>query len=61
MMWVSTHWKSDGTDVSVLLEDMSRNNFFPRFEYHMFYILYLFVTYLLTPSYNKQVYCYNYV
>jgi hypothetical protein len=40
--------QSDGTSVSVLVEDMSRNKYFPRFEYHMFYVLYPFVTYLLT-------------
>jgi hypothetical protein len=35
--------------VSMLVEDMSRNKcFFFRFEYHMFYVLYPFVTYLLT-------------
>jgi hypothetical protein len=27
---------------------MSRNIFFSKFEYHMFYVLYSFVTYLLT-------------
>jgi hypothetical protein len=26
-------------------------NVFTRFEYHMFYVLYPFMTYLLTPSY----------
>jgi hypothetical protein len=40
--------ESDGTSGSMLVEDMSINNFFPRFEYHMFYVLYPFVTYLLT-------------
>jgi hypothetical protein len=29
-------------------------NVFPKFEYHKFYFLYSFVTYLLTPSYSHQ-------
>jgi hypothetical protein len=34
--------QSDGTSVAVLLDDMSRNNFFFfSFEYHTFYVLYL--------------------
>jgi hypothetical protein len=38
-----------GTSVSVLVEDMARNKcFIPGFEFHMFYVLYPFVTYLLT-------------
>jgi hypothetical protein len=39
----SVHWFSDGTGVSVLVEDMSRNKvfFFSRFEYHMFYGFYI--------------------
>jgi hypothetical protein len=47
---VSTQWSNDGTSVSMLVEDMSRNKcfFFSRFEYHMFYVLDPFVTYLLT-------------
>jgi hypothetical protein len=48
VLCVSTHWQSDGTSVSVLVEDMSRNKCFFRFEYHVFYVLYQFVTYLLT-------------
>jgi hypothetical protein len=32
----------------MLMEDMSRNNCFRRLEYHMFYVLYPFMTYLLT-------------
>jgi hypothetical protein len=37
------------TSVSRFVEDMSRNKcFLSGFEYHMFYVLYLFVTYLLT-------------
>jgi hypothetical protein len=48
VLQVSTLWKSDGTSVSVLVEDVSRNKcFFPRFEYHMIYVLYPFVTCLL--------------
>jgi hypothetical protein len=51
----STHWQSDGTIVSMLLEDMSRNNFFSRQEYHMFCVSYAFVTYLLTlPRINQK-------
>jgi hypothetical protein len=30
-------------------------NVFPRFEYHMFYILYQFVTYLLTLPRNFPI------
>jgi hypothetical protein len=30
------------------------NVFFPRFEYYMFYVLYPFVTYLLTLPRNEQ-------
>jgi hypothetical protein len=33
--------------VTMLVDDMSRNKCFFRFEYHMFYVLYPFVTYLL--------------
>jgi hypothetical protein len=34
----------------MLVEYMSRNKrFFSWFEYHKFYVLYQFVTYLLTP------------
>jgi hypothetical protein len=33
---------------SVLIEDMSRNKCFFRFEYHMFYVLYPFMSYWLT-------------
>jgi hypothetical protein len=36
------------TTVSMLVEDMSRKFFFSRFEYHMLYVLYPFVTYLLS-------------
>jgi hypothetical protein len=49
MLAGSTHWYSNGTSVSMLVEDMSRNKFFfSRFEYDMFCVLYPFVTYLLT-------------
>jgi hypothetical protein len=34
----------------MLVEDILRNKRFSRFEYHMFYDFYPFVTYLLTPS-----------
>jgi hypothetical protein len=44
MLRVLTHCLSDGTNVSMLVEDMSRKNV-SRFEYHMFYNLYSFVTY----------------
>jgi hypothetical protein len=34
---------------------MSRNRFFfPIFEYHLFYVLYPFMSYLLTPSYKAD-------
>jgi hypothetical protein len=50
MLRVWTQCYSDGTDVSMLVEDMSRNKpfFFHRFEYHIFHNLYLIVTYLRT-------------
>jgi hypothetical protein len=35
------------TSVSMLVEDMSRNGSFPTFEYHVFFVLYQFVAYLL--------------
>jgi hypothetical protein len=45
------HTGRDGARVSVLVEDMSRNKCFLRLEYHTFYVLYPFVTYLLSlPS-----------
>jgi hypothetical protein len=47
MTWVSKCWQSNETSVSMLVEDMSRN-VLSRFEYHMFYVLYPFVTYILT-------------
>jgi hypothetical protein len=31
MLQVSMHWKSDGTSVSILVEDMSRNKCFFQF------------------------------
>jgi hypothetical protein len=43
-------FRLDGTSISMMVEDMSRNKCFSRFEYHMFHVLYPFVTYLLTPS-----------
>jgi hypothetical protein len=30
-------------------------NVFPRFEYHMFYVLFTFVTYLLTVPHTSKV------
>jgi hypothetical protein len=39
---------NDGTSITMLVEDMSRKNVSSRFEYHMFYVLYPVVTYLLT-------------
>jgi hypothetical protein len=43
------------TGKAMLVEDMSRNKcFFFRFEYHMFYVLYQFVTYLLTLPRNNN-------
>jgi hypothetical protein len=40
-----------------MLEDLSRNKCFSRFEYHIFYVLYEFVTYLLTFHHGlKKVY-----
>jgi hypothetical protein len=45
--------KAMGQMLSMFAEDMSRNTcFFSRFEYHIFYGLHPFVTYLLTPSYE---------
>jgi hypothetical protein len=40
--------------VSMSAEDMPRNKMFSRFEYHMFYVLYPFVTYLLTLPRNER-------
>jgi hypothetical protein len=54
MMRVSRHRYSDWKRVSVLVEDMSRNNCFPVFEYHIFYVLHPFVTYLLTLPRNSR-------
>jgi hypothetical protein len=48
MLRVSTHWKNDGTGASLFVEDVSRNKCFSMFECDMIYILYKFVTYLLT-------------
>jgi hypothetical protein len=40
-------FRRDGTSVSMLMEDMSGNICFsPKFEYHVFYVLYPFVTWL---------------
>jgi hypothetical protein len=51
MLRVLMHY---GTSASIFMEEMSRNTFFPRFEYHIFYVLYLFVTYLLTLPHMKE-------
>jgi hypothetical protein len=51
--------KQRETSVSMLVEDMSRNKcfLFLRLEYHMFYVLYPFVAYLLTvPQYFEIPY-----
>jgi hypothetical protein len=47
MLWVSMHWYSGGTSVSMLVEDMSRNKYFSQVQ--ISYVLYPFLTYLLTP------------
>jgi hypothetical protein len=39
----------------MLVEDMSRNKHFLFFEYHIFYVLYSFVTYLLPVPYNTII------
>jgi hypothetical protein len=36
---------------------MSRNKCFSRLEYHMFYVLYPFVTYLLTLPRKYTIHC----
>jgi hypothetical protein len=36
---------------------MSRNKCFTRLEYYMFYVLYPFLTYLLTLLCSKHIYC----
>jgi hypothetical protein len=48
MLRVSKHWESDGKNVSMLMEDTSRNKCFSGFEYHIFYVLYPFLTCLVT-------------
>jgi hypothetical protein len=49
LLRVSTHWQSDGTSVSILAEDMSRNKcFFQVPISYAVHVLYPFVTYLLT-------------
>jgi hypothetical protein len=40
----------DGTSVSVLVVMSREIDVFTRFDYRIFYVLYAFVTYLLTPS-----------
>jgi hypothetical protein len=39
-----------------LVDVMTRNVFFPRFEYYMFYVIYPFVTHELTFPRNKEFY-----
>jgi hypothetical protein len=49
MLRVSTHTYSDGTEhVNVDGRYIEKTFFFYSFEYRMFYVLYQFVTYLLT-------------
>jgi hypothetical protein len=59
--WLRQQWKNfsaagfdalvnDGTSVSMLVEDMSRNKYFARCGYYIFYILFLFVTSFLTHT-----------
>jgi hypothetical protein len=38
----------------MLVEDMLRYKCFLRFEYHIFYVLFVFVTYLLTLPHIKE-------
>jgi hypothetical protein len=46
---VSRHWWSDGTSISVLVGNMSSDKcLLSTFEYHVFYVLYPFVSYLVT-------------
>jgi hypothetical protein len=48
-------FRSTCTSVPMLVDDMSRNEcFFTWFEYHMFYVLYPFVTYLLTLPQSRR-------
>jgi hypothetical protein len=48
MLRISTHWQSDGTSVSMLVEDTSRNKCFSQVRIsHVLRLLYPFVTYLL--------------
>jgi hypothetical protein len=42
------------------VEDMSRNKYIPRFEYHMIEILYPSVTYLVSPHRRYTIYIYSY-
>jgi hypothetical protein len=51
---VSTHWQSEGTSISTLVEALSRNKCFSRLEYHIFYVLNLFVAYLLSLTRISQ-------
>jgi hypothetical protein len=45
--------KSERPCVSVLVDNMLRNKCFTKFEYHMVYVLYPFVTHLQIPSWIK--------
>jgi hypothetical protein len=47
------------TSVSILVVDMSEINIFSRSAYHMFYILYPFVTYILTLPRNYNLFYNN--
>jgi hypothetical protein len=48
MLWVSMLWQSDGTNLTMLVEDISRNKSFYRFKYHILYVTYPFMTISLT-------------
>jgi hypothetical protein len=52
MLRVSTHWQSDGTSVSILVEDMSRNEgFFPGWNITCFtFYIHLWPIYWLVVS-----------
>jgi hypothetical protein len=53
MLRVLLHWQSDGTSVSMLVEDMSRNKCF--FHVGILHVLYPFVTYLLTLTSSMNI------
>jgi hypothetical protein len=49
-------FRCTGKAMGKVVEDMSRNKVFSRFEYHMFFVLYPFVTLLLTLPRRYQIY-----